>query len=336
MAAARVIGIMQSYLLSFKLGEVGRPIGTIDQDRIYGVGGRVGKSPDRVPVTVAIGGGGAAISRRYRFSCWKNADAMPALILAATQEAFDDSVAHQSKLTADVTYAIALTDGRRVEKTLRSSSDFSAIEQPLGRMLRDLFLMTDNPFAEADLASVDVSVRVEPGFRDDDLLGVEVDHDAFEPGQTARLTATIRPWRGDDYRREMLVALPKDLTPGSYVIQVTDASGADRLDRLTRPGFYEPRDFDQVLAMADRPSPRSDQLTVSLVQPATDLDLKGRVMTKLPGSVGELMRSSAAERDQATAVGRVISQQATPTEGPVSGSKSARIEVRRRVDQSGQ
>jgi hypothetical protein len=327
MAPAYIFGIMQSYARPFKLGEVGEAVGTIDQDRLYGVGGMFGPTPPRVPITVRVEGDAVANARPYSFSCWEDPDMLPTLTLAALQEAYVTSVAEGGKLTADVRYTITLGDGRRVEKTLRASAEGMVVNQPLSSLLMDLFLLLKNPFAEADLASIDVGLRVWPGRHEDALLAVQTDHDAYKAGEAVRLTATIRPWRGDDYEHCFSIRLPEDLQPGPYVLHVIDAAGAQRMDRMMHPGHYQPRTFDEVVDLVRRVDQPANQLGVALLEPAIDLDLRGEVLGRLPASVEGLIQATAAPRDRQPAVGHLLAQQTFQTPGPVSGSQTVLIQV---------
>jgi hypothetical protein len=326
-APAYTFGVMQSYSRSFKLSEVGEPVGTIDQDRIYAIGARLGATPSRVPISVRVGGPAAAIPRTYSFSAWEDRDLLPSLIVSAALESFVTSVSEAGKLTADTRYSILLGDGRRFERTIRASSEGLVVTDGLVTLLRDLYLLLQNPFAEADIAGIDVSIDVRAGYREEALLAVRTDRRDFTAGETVRMTATIRSWHADDYERAFEIALPPDLEPGVYVLHIVDTDGAERMDRLMTPGVYQPRGFEDVIELVRRPEQPSDRIRVALLEPALDLDLRGDVLRRLPSSIGAVIESTADPLEMNAAVGRLVTQTSFEARGPIYGSQTALIRV---------
>ena len=139
MAQAYILGFMQSYERSFKMGDVRDVIGTIDQDRLFAIGGKLGRAPSRVPIAVTVTGTGSSRPRTYHFSCWKNREFLPTMSAAAAQEAYSASVAEGGDLTAKVTYAVTLGDGRVIRKNFFESARGDVISQPITSMLFDMF-----------------------------------------------------------------------------------------------------------------------------------------------------------------------------------------------------
>jgi hypothetical protein len=327
MAPAFIFGIMQSYARTFKLGEVGDSIGAIDQDRVYAVGGRIGPSPSRVPIRLRIDGNAAFLAREYNFSAWEDPDLLPALAAAAIEEAYVNSVSIAGRLTVDVEYAIVLGDGRRFAKSQRVSSDFMPVSTPVSALMRDVYLLVRNPFAEADIAAIDASVRVQPGLQEDVLASLRPERGAYKAGETVNLTAVIQPWRGDEYRRRLSIGLPDGLPAGVYVIHAVDTDGADRMHRAMHPGLYRPRDFDELLSIVGHADQPSNQIRVALFEPAIDLEVRGDVLRRLPASFDGVLQATIEPRDMNPSVGRLLAERTFPAAAPVFGSQSVVIQV---------
>lgn len=332
MAPAYILGIMQSYQSSFKMGEVGEPIGAIVQDRLYGIGGRIGATPARVPIRARVSGSAVALPRTYHFSAWQDADYLPTLALSAMEESFISSVSTGGRLTAEVAYTIRLSDGRELNKRYRASSEALVVAPALNGLLRDLYLLLDNPFAEADIAEIDVAMQIEPGYREDQLLALQTRHEQYLAGETVELTARFRPWRGDDYDRRLQIAIPEGTRPGVYVVHLTDSSGSQRMDQTMHPGRFSPRTFDEVVALAASLNYPADELRLSLVEPAVDLDIRGREFRNLPASVGGVIQATTPARDQQSAVGRLVERHSINVDVPVIGSATVAIRVVEHLD----
>ena len=203
MAQAYILGFMQSYERSFKMGDVREVIGTIDQDRLFAIGGKLGSGPARVPITVQVGGPGCSRPRTYHFSCWKNRDFLPTMSAAAAQEAYSASVAEGGELTARIHYRFTLADGRVIEKNLFESDRGDIISQPVSALLFDMFMLEENPFLQADIRAIDMNVEVSPGVHQDMLVSAQLEHPSYRPGDRVSVIGRFRPWRGEGVRTRL-------------------------------------------------------------------------------------------------------------------------------------
>lgn len=327
MAHAYIYGFMESYQRSFKMGDVREEIGTIDQDRQFAIGGKLGPAPPRVPISVQIKGTAASRPRPFHFSCWKYKDYLPMMTAIATQEAFTSSVAEGGELTAEINYRITLADGRVIQKQFHESSNDSLIDPPVMSLLFDMFLLVDNPYREADIQSVDVVIDVKPGYREAELIAARAEHNAFLAGDQVRVVGRFRPWHGEEFDRTFSLDLPKDLRPGSYVVHLADSRSATRIEKTHRPELFAPRDFDGLVQMAQQANHADDQLALYLFEPALDLNLNGYGMGSLPGTTAALIQNTAPANLQQQTVGRLLACQEQKTGETVSGSQSFVIQV---------
>ena len=333
MSQAWIIGFMQSYSLGFKLAEVREPIGMIDQDRLFAVGGRIGATPPTTPLSVRIQGEAAGIEREYHFQCWKNADYLPLLALVAVEQAYSGAVAERGEMTLEAHYEIRLTDGHVIRKRHFTSALAGVIAPTLRSLMFDLFLLLDNPFHEADIASIDVTLEARHGnLRQQSLTGLTTSHARYEPGDMVRMEARLQPWRGPEQVRAIDLELPAALTPGTYIIHLADAAGAQMVERRHAPGPFTPRQYEDILDLLEVNSAPADELRLYLFEPATDLVLRGRSLAGMPSSMERVMRGSAPAQLQQESVGRRIAQHILNMDAPTYGSAMAMIEVVRHIN----
>lgn len=333
MAQAYILGFMQSYERSFKLGDVRDVVGTIDQDRLFAIGGKLGESPSRVPITVQVRGSGCSRPRTYHFSCWKNREYVPTMSASAAQEAYSASVAEGGDLTAKVAYDVKLADGRLIHKEFFESDRGSVISQPISAMLFDMFLLEENPFHEADIKSIEMTVDVTPGVHQDQLVSTRLEHATCRPGDRVNVVGRFRPWHGEEYERSFGMDLPRDLAPGNYVLHLTDSQGAMRVERANHPCCYAPRDFDGVVGLIQNSDISDDELRLYLFEPATDLNINGFAMDRLPVSMGAMMQTTAPPQTQYQSVGRELACQVQHAGVLVIGSQSLVLQVSNHIDE---
>jgi hypothetical protein len=333
MAQAYILGFMQSYERSFKMGDVREVIGTIDQNRLFAIGGKLGQGPDRVPITVTVQGSGSSRPRAYHFSCWKNREFLPTMSASAAQEAYSASVAEGGDLTAKIGYAVTLGDGRVIRKSFVESARGDVISQPITSMLFDMFMLVENPFHEADVRSIDMTIDVKSGVHQDTLVAARLQHPAYRPGDRVSVIGRFRPWHGLEFEREFSLDLPRDLAEGSYVLHLADSQGSMRVERSNHPCSFAPRDFDGVIDLIRNSDISDDELRLYLFEPATDVHVAGYAMDRLPGSMGTLIQNTAPVQTQYQSIGREVASQVHHTDGLVIGSQSLIVQVSNHIDE---
>lgn len=328
MSAAWIVTFMQSYERSFKLGEVRDLVGTMDQDRAFAIGGKLGQSPPFIPIEIKIGGPAASNPRVFKYKAWKDADFFPAMAMVAVDSAWANGGGGIGEMTLVFDYTIRLTDGRTVTKHALNSTDSGVISGPLDAILFDLFMLEHNPFEEADIASLSVSLDAREGRRDQfEIVAVTPEHSRYLAGDTVRMQMRLRRWRGSEEIRPIQLKLPNPLKPGAYSIQIADAGATLGIERMYRPGIFAPRQFEDIFGLIDAMNMSPDQLRLYLIEPTPGIVLKGAPLGRIPTTIESLVRETAPAPLQQHASGARLDMQVLTMESPISGSATLAIEV---------
>lgn len=327
MGQAYIFTYMQSYSRSFKLGESREIIGTIKQDRTFAIGGVIGKAPDRVPVHVKIGGAGAAFPRSFEYSAWEDPDFLPMLAAIGVDSSISGAISDAGELTADSRYTIHLEDGKKIEKKIRTSSRAGIGSDIFFSLVQDMFLLTDNPFATANVASIEAEVDVQPGFRSDILMRLTPRYTTVPPGGQVELDSLWRPFRGDEYSRRLTMELPKDLEEGAYVIHVADARAAVSIDQRHEPAMFSPRNLDETIRLAQKLDYPSNRLSLALYRPSVGVSVKSDSLDGLPGSISTLVNATVPTELASPTVGTELARSTVDFEYPIAGRTSVMIRV---------
>lgn len=330
MAHAYIFDYMESYQWSFKLGETREIIGTIDQDRHFGIGGRIGPAPPRVPMVVNVSGEATFRPRAYHYSIWEDDIFLPQMAaLLALPESYAASVASSGEQTVQCRYRIRLAGGRTIDKTLHNSSPRSSGATFLFSlsMLRDMFLLTDNPFGKVDFDSIEVDYSVQPGYGSETLRQVSPRYRSLKAGDTLELEMIWQPYRGLQYERTVRLEIPEDLAPGPYVVHVADSRVAQRIDQRHEPARFRPQNLSQTIDLAQRLDYPSNRLKVYLFRPSVDVALRSDSMQGLPPSIGGLIAATAPRDLQSPVTGALIATKELDFVFPVTARASFPIEI---------
>ncbi len=327
MGPGYVFDYLQSYMRSFKLGEAREIVGTIRQDRTFAIGGVFGETPERVEMTVKVGGGAATRPRSYKFSVWEDRDFMPQLVAMALDSAVASSVSEAGEATGKFNYTIRLADGDRIEKGVVATTRMSIGFEFAMAVLEDLFMLEMNPFKRADLDSIEATMEVEHDFHRDVLIRVTPRYTTLKPGQTLELDTVWRPFRAAEYMKRIAVKIPEKLQKGTYIVHLADAFGTESVDERHEPTGFRATNYEETLRLVKRLHYPSNRLTAFLYEPDMSLGVKADALEGMPDSMAGLVAATTPGEWQSLAVGRQLSRETTDFENPIAGRASLAINV---------
>lgn len=328
MAHSYMFGYMQSYDRSFKLGESREVVGSIRQDRTFGVGGIFGTPPERVDLTVRVSGEGTITPREFHFSIWEDADFLPMLTgFVAVPEAIIGSTSASDRATATSRYTIRLSDGRVVEKTQAISSESGIARLLTPALIRDLFLLLSNPYEQANIDSIDVDIDVTQGYRVDTLLAARPRYEQIEAGEDLELELRWLPYREAEYTQNVTVDLPDDLEPGTYVVHLADFRAAQLIQQRHNPGQFEPLSYEETVALTQDLNYPQNRLSAFVFEPTTGLSVRGDSFGNVPSSVELLMAGTAPPQMQGATVGDLLETKDIDYAYPVIANTTLVVEV---------
>lgn len=324
LSTAEIVTVVPSSLSSFKLGEPGRTVGVVTQDRRGGVAGRIGPGPRLLPLAVRVAGA-ARGTQSFRFESIEDRLLAPGLIASAAMNSLLESGgtgANQTlrwtmRLHRDASAPLVLTDVAAGETP---PSEFLA---GIGAPLRFLFA---NPYRRLVLDSVVVELEVRPGRSQWTLLSARLLEAAARPGGRVRVDCELERWRGVRETRELDVRVPEEAPDGRYLLWVGGGAELSRYEAGRMPGRYRPTSFEDGWSrLADsRPSDavyaalyaRSPELT-SEGRDYPDLPLSALALLSDPQGAGQTRRGDALRLDE----GRL------PLDGAVRGELQLEVTV---------
>jgi hypothetical protein len=317
LSTASITTVVSSDYLSFKLGERGREVGTVTQDRRTGVSGTIGPRARLLPLGVRVEGPGAP-PQRFRFELVEDRALAPQLAgLAAL-----NSVLESGGTGANQTLTWTLTLHRSGWAPL-VLGDVTAGEAPIaemaGAVVGPLGFLFGNPYQVLRLDSLDVTVRVAPGREQWTLRSARLLDAAVRPGGRARIECRIEHWRGARETVRLDVPVPEELPEGRYALWIGGGPELMRFEATRFPGRFRPVSLDDAWQRLGRVRSAGGLYSV-IVANAPDVTASGRDYPELPASAAAVLSSGLAAGDLARrSEAALLSETRMPVKGITRG-----------------
>lgn len=296
MAQSEIVDVMPSLASSFKFANTGAVVGALTQDRGVGIMGTLGAQANMIPVEVSVEAGGT--TKKYDVSVIRHSQLSP-LILAmaadtvianAQRAAGERTVILDSEIKVKGYPAIHLREGWAGAQARQSIPAYLALVSAY---------LISNEFHDAEIESVKLNVR-----HDDQLRIARVAEAAIIPpangrivaGDTVKVRAVMKPFRGDDFIETFDVKIPDDQPVGPAYVLVGSGSIANAVDFTIVPP--DPHTLDQVVDVLRRLKSSND-LTAGLYSNADGAVTSGVYLPNLPPSVRAVITADTSNRPQA-------------------------------------
>jgi SpoIVB peptidase S55 len=323
MATAEVVTVLSSQYSSFKISNVGRIVGAFEQDRQAGIQGRLGALAPMIPMVLRVAGPAGTREFHMRLA---DVPQFTAILVGSSALAGLESASYTAGAQdLDLTARFDLERYGTLE--LRQSFDGdNAAAGAASYLLAVAGFLTQTPLERVKLRRVEVDLTQSAAPRAATLVGANADHTVVHPGDRVAVNLDLAAYRGDRFRRSLVLRLPQDLPAGRYSLLVGDGSSADAARLQLEPA--EPVSFPQALALLRSFHSQRD-LVVLGVYGGPGLSVAGEVMPRLPGSVRSFW--AAAASGSAVALRSTIAQeQHQLMDVPIQGMVRIELEVRRR------
>lgn len=260
MTTVSIVDTMKAYDASFKLGTLGATIGTVREDRIAAIGGRIGDPFDGIDLTFAVADPEAASAETFYIELAGEPRLMPELLLATGFEAIDTTLDRVGQGTVVVTYEI---DGAGMPRPLvRRDTFFSAVDIAVYPPLQLAGIMTAlqyNELLNPQIDEVSVTMEFSEEIRGVYISDFVIDRLVYAPGDSIHFQLELQTYQGERLTRGGEITIPEELI-AEYLL-VRAYGGPRYLESGEKAKVLESID-DLVEAIEDIPS--YEILTVEL------------------------------------------------------------------------
>jgi hypothetical protein len=315
--------------VSFKMGSPLRVVGTVSADISTCIAGRLGRKPEMLPVHMTLASEPDGAPQSFDVRVVRQRALLAPLVATVLANSVDMEGELPEEMTAEVEARIEV-EGRVpiVIKDTVSGPAYSGARAPqslYSEVAGVVGLLNYNTFGPVRISRIECETHVRPGRRTADIEAVELDSEAYAPGETLRATVFLRPYKGVVRRVRVALPLPADLPEGSYTALVLDDVGNQRHERRDNPTLDNPQNLDQLFtAIRAQAGARRTNLVVRLPTRAGGVALDGKPLPNLPPSMVQVLGSTRRSGAQPLTAALVARR---PTDWVVQGSEAVRFTV---------
>jgi len=220
MTTVSIIDTMKSLEASYKLGRLGDTIGTVFEDRIAAIGGRIGVPFNGIDVRFNVTDADRGQEQSYTIEMVDEPRLQRELLLSTGFEAIDTTLDRVGQGTVVVSYTIA---GAGMPETVeRTDTFFSttdiAVYPPL-QVSAIVSALQYNEFVDPKIDAIDVQMEFVEEIRGIHVADLQIDFFGYSPGDTVRFFVSLQTFQGEALTREGEITIPADLLSDQILVR---------------------------------------------------------------------------------------------------------------------
>ena len=284
----RINAVIANLNTSFKIGALGRITGTLLADQTVGVAGKTGSAPPMAPMDLKVIYTDGSAEQNYHFNLAMHPKLTPMLAAAALSAAISGT--HDVPLfhTADYDLMLEFSNGQSVH--LANSTVNAQVPELFNEISIPIIAASENPFEKLSLRKFSGTVRVSPEAREAHIESVTLPRLKFQPGETAKIYLSYRPFRKAEAILPIEFDIPRELPDGVYQLVVTDWAQYLEGEKLLRPFRFTAESGDEMFAaLKDLLAIRHNAVYVQMLRKADGVAIGRTAMPHLPSSRREIL-----------------------------------------------
>jgi hypothetical protein len=332
MASAHVVHALGDLAGGVLLANLGPTVGAIEQDRLTGVVGRLGRAARTIPVRMVVRGGDYG-ERRFAYEVARQREIAPLLVAASAANSLIASTGYSVQSTVRARGTVRLRGIRDLPLEMAFAGDDG--RDPAIAVASELFAtlraVMDNPVERVEVEDVELEVEAAADVASYRVESVRYDRGTLAPGEPLRVSCVLRAFRGGTSAHVLELELPATLPrEGTLVLAVGDPRSIEQalgapLEQRVRSS---PDAESLVLALGERRSPH--RLTAVVYEPGGAIVSRGLALTELPPTAQKLLSLGAPPQSrEARGLVSPVARAERELDGPVRGGTQLRLRVTR-------
>ena len=238
MTKAWVLGVVPNMQSSYKVGNMGEPIGTFTQDRSSGIGGSQGKLPTTIPLFITVNDTGRGQGVSMRLEVVEDERLAPAIVEAAVVNALSKACDRNGGGTARLRFTITGVDSKKQNLSIQRENMFYSSDAILKNVNAELSeamtILMQNKFEAVQLYGINVEAQLSEQVQVAEIQRVQVAVEKVQAGEKLAIDVTLKPYRGQEFTRTVYFTVPKDHPGGKLALQVRGGSSMAWIMELLR------------------------------------------------------------------------------------------------------
>jgi len=290
MKKAYVYSVFPSLYQSWKISAAGEAVGTIDQDRVTAIAGRLGKQPRMIPVKVNLRTSRGQ-ERKFSFRMVDDELFTPVLAYVALASVLQSNERAFGTSTVRVDARLSVTGKPDVRVV-----DLFTQEQPgiqaAALVAAPLAYLMANDFERVSIDGLEVNVSSDETIQTATLERAWLERTGpVRPGTTVPLKVLLRTYRGEAVSQTIPVEIPATAPGGTYTLLVSDGQALTALEQREMRQQFAPRDLDQLIRSINALR-HNNHVYARLLRSDDGAIVRGEYLQSLPPSVLSVLGGS--------------------------------------------
>ena len=238
MTKAWVLGVVPNMQSSYKVGNMGEPIGTFTQDCSSGIGGSQGKLPTTIPLFITVNDTGRGQGVSMRLEVVEDERLAPAIVEAAVVNALSKACDRNGGGTARLRFTITGVDSKKQNLSIQRENMFYSSDAILKNVNAELSeamtILMQNKFEAVQLYGINVEAQLSEQVQVAEIQRVQAAAEKVQAGEKLAIDVTMKPYRGQEFTRTVYFTVPKDHPGGKLNLQVRGGSSMAWIIELLR------------------------------------------------------------------------------------------------------
>ncbi len=223
-----VLGVVPNLQSSYKVGNLGEPIGSFTQDRASGIGGAIGKQPGSIPMFVTVNDSSRGQANSMRVRLVEDEQLVPSIVDAAVINTVSKTVDRNGGGTAKLHFTITGVDSKKEMLTIDREnmyySNDSLLKNLDAELTEAITILMQNKFEPVQIYGINVEAEVSDAVQVAEIVSVHASKTKVKPGEKVAIDVTMKPYRGEEFTKTVQFKVPKDHPGGKLALNVRGGS----------------------------------------------------------------------------------------------------------------
>jgi hypothetical protein len=285
LSRGHVVTTLSSAMASTKIMTTGGTIGTLTQDRLTAVMGKLGVGPSMIPMDVTLTT--PLAEKKFHFEVIESPQLTPVLVALATFNGIVSNPAYGEGFTLQLDGSIEMKGHTPVHlEDLFAPSDapvpagFFVATAVQGAFTR----IYSNPYELPKIDRIQLHVTTLAERRWATIDNAWIEKNEVQPGETVSVKVLLRPYRGAPFIQEIPITIPSQAARGSLQLVVSDADTLNRnVQSLANTTQGQLPGLEELIKLMNRER-QNNRLYATLLQPTPTLLVEDKEMPNAPVS----------------------------------------------------
>ncbi|MEE9217803.1 MAG: hypothetical protein V3U98_01920 [Acidobacteriota bacterium] len=325
MTTARVEALLPSLATSFKFTSGGPVVGSILQDRLSGLYGRLGHKPRTIPARVEVTASGPR-PVTYSLDLAEGPLLTPLLLHLSILNLLRVEGRDFGEVTVTIRpgSVIQIQGSEAIQLANLYSGSQSAFLASL-TVAYIVYIVMNNEYRDAPVGAVNLLLEVTPGRRAVRLGRVWTERPVVAPGSALEVFVEVLPQRGRPRVETVTLEIPEEAREGRALLQVGDALALVRAEGSSTGAM--PRDLDQLIWLINHLR-SNDRVYVTLLQADSGVWAEGERLPNLPPTQSALIAPPQRGSNFLPIPVRGLAEESVRVSGAVEGYRLLYLEIR--------